>query len=41
MPLGLRARALDRAIVEERSDVCGAVEGLCYLATAVLVTGLW
>jgi uncharacterized membrane protein YjfL (UPF0719 family) len=29
MPLGLRARALDRAIVEERSDVCGAVEGLC------------
>lgn len=41
MPLGLRARALDRAIVEERSDVCGAVEGLAYLATAVLVTGLW
>jgi uncharacterized membrane protein YjfL (UPF0719 family) len=41
LPLGLRGRALDRAIMEERDEICGAVEGLAYLATAFLVTGLW
>jgi uncharacterized membrane protein YjfL (UPF0719 family) len=41
LPLGLRGRALDRAIMEERDEIVGAVEGLGYLATALLVTGIW
>ena len=31
---------LDRAIAEQRNAVVGAVEGVSYLATALLVTGL-
>jgi hypothetical protein len=33
-------RTLDRAIAQERDLSLGAVEGLAYLATALLVTGL-
>lgn len=41
LPFGLRARALDHAIMAERDEVVGAVEGLGYLATALLVTVIW
>jgi uncharacterized membrane protein YjfL (UPF0719 family) len=40
LPLTLRGRALDRAIAEERNCSLGAVEGLTYVATALLVTSL-
>ena len=39
-PLSLRGHLLDRAIAEERNVVVGAVEGLTYLGTAFLMTGL-
>jgi uncharacterized membrane protein YjfL (UPF0719 family) len=40
-PLSFRGDALDRAIAQDRNPALGAVEGLSYLATAFLVTGLW
>ncbi|HEY0709994.1 MAG TPA: DUF350 domain-containing protein, partial [Polyangia bacterium] len=40
LPLSLRGRALDRAIAEQRNCSLGAVEGLTYVATALLVTSL-
>jgi uncharacterized membrane protein YjfL (UPF0719 family) len=40
LPLSFRGRALDRAIAEERNDSVGGVEGLTYVATALLVTSL-
>lgn len=39
-PLTLRGHLLDRAIAEERNALIGAVEGLTYVATALLMTGL-
>ena len=39
-PLAFRGQLLDRAIAEERNAFIGAAEGLTYLATALLVTGL-
>jgi uncharacterized membrane protein YjfL (UPF0719 family) len=40
LPVAMRGRQLDREIAARRNAVVGAVEGLAYLATAVLVTGL-
>ncbi len=40
LPLSLRSHALDREIAEKRNAAVGAVEGLAYVATALLVTGL-
>jgi uncharacterized membrane protein YjfL (UPF0719 family) len=39
-PLGLRGRELDRAIAAQRDHVLAGCEGLIYVATALLVTGL-
>jgi uncharacterized membrane protein YjfL (UPF0719 family) len=39
-PLGLRGRELDRAIAADRDLVLAGCEGLVYVATALLVTGL-
>jgi uncharacterized membrane protein YjfL (UPF0719 family) len=38
-PLSLRGSRLDQAIAEDRNEVLGSVEGLTYVATALLVTG--
>jgi uncharacterized membrane protein YjfL (UPF0719 family) len=40
LPVAMRGRQLDREIAGRRNVVVGAVEGLAYLATAVLVTGI-
>jgi uncharacterized membrane protein YjfL (UPF0719 family) len=40
LPISLRGRVLDREIAEKRNAAVGAVEGLTYVATALLVTGL-
>jgi uncharacterized membrane protein YjfL (UPF0719 family) len=39
-PLGLRSTLLDREIAERRNLVVGAIEGMLYLVTALLVTAL-
>ena len=40
LPLAWRGAPLDQEIAEKRNTVVGAVEGLAYVATALLVTGL-
>jgi uncharacterized membrane protein YjfL (UPF0719 family) len=40
LPLSLRGHRLDQEIAERRNPVVGAVEGLTYLAVALLVTGI-
>ena len=40
MPLAFRGHTLDREIAERRNAAIGGVEGLAYVATALLVTGL-
>jgi uncharacterized membrane protein YjfL (UPF0719 family) len=40
LPLSLRGHRLDQEIAERRNAVVGAVEGLTYVATALLVTGV-
>jgi uncharacterized membrane protein YjfL (UPF0719 family) len=39
--LGLRGREIDRAIAADRDHVLAGIEGLIYVATAMLVTGLF
>jgi uncharacterized membrane protein YjfL (UPF0719 family) len=41
LPFALRGGALDRAIDQERNAVIGAVEGAAYVATALVVTGIF
>jgi uncharacterized membrane protein YjfL (UPF0719 family) len=40
LPLSLRGHRLDQEIAERRNTVVGAVEGLSYVAVALLVTGI-
>lgn len=40
LPISFRGRTLDREIAEKRNAAVGAVEGLTYVATALLVTWL-
>jgi uncharacterized membrane protein YjfL (UPF0719 family) len=40
LPIAFRGRTLDQEIAEKRNAAIGAVEGLTYLATALLVTWL-
>ena len=40
LPLALRGHQLDREIAERRNTVVGAIEGLSYVAIALLVTGI-
>jgi uncharacterized membrane protein YjfL (UPF0719 family) len=40
LPISLRGHTLDQEIAEKRNTAVGAVEGLTYVATALLVTGL-
>lgn len=40
LPFAFRGGALDRAIAQERHVAAGAIEGLAYVATALLVTGI-
>jgi uncharacterized membrane protein YjfL (UPF0719 family) len=40
LPLSFRGRTLDQEIAEKRNAAVGAVEGMAYVAVALLVTGL-
>jgi uncharacterized membrane protein YjfL (UPF0719 family) len=40
LPISFRGRTLDKEIAEKRNAAVGAVEGLAYVAVALLVTGL-
>ena len=40
LPLALRGHRLDQEIAERRNTVVGAIEGLSYVAIALLVTGI-
>ena len=40
LPMSFRGRTLDKEIAEKRTAAIGAVEGMAYVAVALLVTGL-
>lgn len=39
--LGTRGHALDQALAQDRNATVGAIEGIAYVAVALLVTGIW